>query len=91
VIAGPPRAAASQDPGTEVGGTVPPFLGLGVDETATGLRARVTATAGTVLLQLASDPLLAALRAPLANEVVPIPLPAERGKTVEITLSVASP
>lgn len=97
-----PRGAAArmaQDPGTEVGGTVPTYLGLGIDAPSEGaVRARVTATSGTVVLSVAGsaafqplEPILAAFRAPIANKAVPIPLREPPGKTLEITLSVASP
>ena len=89
--------AAAQDPGTDVGGTVPTYLGLELDASgATELRARVTATSGTVVLSAAFqpldlDPVLAAFRAPVAAEAVTIPLGEDPGKTLLITLSVASP
>jgi hypothetical protein len=83
-------ASAAQDPGTEVGGTVPSFLGLSVDASDPArVRARVTTTLGAVLLRVADDPILAAFRAPVANEAVAVPV--RRGDTIEITLSVAGP
>ena len=83
-------AAVAQDPGTEVGGSVPTFLGLAVDVSdPSRVRARVTATLGSVLLRAARDPILAAFRAPVANEAVAVPV--RRGDTIEITLSVAGP
>jgi hypothetical protein len=82
-------ATAAQDPGTDVGGTVPSFLGLGVDASDPArVRARVTATSGSVFLSVADDP-LAVFRAPVANE--PVAVPVRRGDTIEITLSVAGP
>jgi hypothetical protein len=82
------RATAAQDPGTEVGGSVETFLGLAVDTSdPEHVRARVTATLGSVLR--AAAPVLAAFRAPVANETVLVPV--RRGNTVEITLSVAGP
>ena len=83
-------ASAAQDPGTDVGGTVPSFLGLSVDTSDLAhVRARVTATTGAVFLRVAHDPILAAFRAPVANEAVAVPV--RRGDTIEITLSVAGP
>ena len=58
----------------------------------------MTATSGAVVLSVAGsaafqplEPILAAFRAPIANKPVPIPVREPHGKTVEITLSVASP
>jgi hypothetical protein len=92
-------ASIAQDPGTEVGGTVPSYLGLGVDAPSEDtLRARVTATSGAVVLSVGGsaafqplEPILAAFRAPITNKPVPIPVRETHGRTVEITLSVASP